>query len=241
MRTPRHVIVLALTLVALVAAGCSGEDSTEQGGDDTAAIQARLQAAHQAITDAKGLIISLKTTELPSGVTGLLSASGRGYQGATRDDAAFTGDVTVVTGGGSLTAEVVAVAGKVYAKTSLTPVFLAIDPATLKAPDPASLLGAKGDGLPIILTKTDDVAEKGKSRDGKTVLTTVTGTIPGAVIQDFLPTADAEGTFKVTYRLTDDDILTDANITGPFYADGSDVTYAIVLDPTDDATEITKP
>ena len=81
----------------------------------------------------------------------------------------------------------------------------------MKAPDPASLLGAKGDGLPVILTKTDDLAEKGKSRDGKTVLTTITGTIPGEVIRAFLPTADAAGTFKVAYRLTDDDILTDAN------------------------------
>lgn len=240
MRTPPHVIVLALTIVALVAAGCSGKDSTDEGGD-TAAIQARLQTAQQAITDADGLNISLKTTQLPSGITGLLSASGRGYQGATEADAAFTGDVTVVTGGSSLTAEVVAVDGKVYAKTSLTPIFLAINPATLKAPDPASLLGAKGNGLPIILTKTDDLAEKGKSRDGKAVLTTITGTIPGDVIRAFLPTADAEGTFEVTYRLTDDDLLADATITGPFYAGGADVTYTIVLNPTDDATEITKP
>lgn len=240
MRTPRHLLVLVLTIVALVTAGCSGGDDTTEG-DDTAAIQARLKAAQQTITDAAGLDISLKTTKLPSGVTGLLSASGRGYQGETVAEAAFDGDVTVVTGGSSLTAEVVAVDEKVYAKTSLTPIFLAIDPATLKAPDPASLLGAKGDGLPVILVKTDDLADDGQSRDGKTVLTTISGTIAGDVIQAFLPAADAKGTFTVDYRLTDDDTLTDATITGPFYAGSPNVTYTVVLDPTDDATEITKP
>lgn len=240
MRTPRRFLVLALTLVGLAVAGCSGDD-TESGGGDTTALQARLTAAQQTITDAAGLDISLTTTELPSGVTGLLSASGRGYQGETAADAAFTGDVTVVTGGSSLAAEVVAVDEKVYAKTSLTPVFLAIDPATLKAPDPATLLGAKGDGLPVILTRTEDLADEGKSRDGKTVLTTITGTIPGDVIQAFLPSADAAGSFEVTYRLTDEDTLTDATIVGPFYGDSPDVTYTVVLDPTDDATEITKP
>lgn len=230
-----------MTVLALVAAGCSGgSDSAGEGGDPEA-LAARLNTAQQAITDAAGLDISLKTSELPSGVTGLLSASGSGYQGATVADAAFTGDVTVVTGGSSLKAEVVAVGGKVYAKTTITPLFLTIDPATLKAPDPASLLGAKGEGLPVILTKTDALTEKGKSRDGKTVLTTITGKIDGVVIRGFLPTADESQLFDVTYRITDADELADATITGPFYPGGADVTYTVLIKPTATQPEISKP
>lgn len=235
----RHVVALALAALTLLAAGCSG--GSEASGGDPEALAARLASAQQAITDAPGVDISLKTSELPSGVTGLLSATGSGYQGATVADAAFTGDVTVVTGGSSLKAKVIAVGGKVYAQTSLTPVFLTIDPATLKAPDPATLLGAKGEGLPVILTSTDALADKGQSRDGKTVLTTITGTIDGAVIQSLLPTADASEQFDVTYRLTDADELADATITGPFYPGGASVTYTVVLSATAAQPEITQP
>jgi lipoprotein LprG len=236
-------VAFALTVVVLAVSGCSGSDSTEQqnGTKDTSALTARLTAAQQAITDAPALDISLTTDQLPSGVTGLLSASGRGYQGATLADAAFTGDVNVVVGGSTLKAEVVAVDGKVYAKTGLTPIFLAIDPATLKAPDPAGLLGAEGEGLAVILTTTDDLAENGQSRDGKTVLTSISGTIPGSVISGFLPTADAASTFQVVYRLTEDDTLADATITGPFYPGAADVEYTVVLQPSNDDSEITKP
>lgn len=234
----RNRLVAAVAAIALLA-GCSG--GSDGDGDDTTALAGRLEAAQRAISDADALQISLTTTELPSGVTGLLSASGRGYQGETADGAAFTGDVTVVTGGSSLEAEVVAVDGTVYAKTSLTSGFLTVDPETLKAPDPAGLLGAKGDGLPSILTRTDDLAEDGRSRDARTVLTAITGTIDGDVVRGFLPTADAAGSFAVKYRLTEDDQLTDATITGPFYADSPDVTYTVVLAPTDDDAETTKP
>lgn len=232
-----------MTVVALAATGCSGGDSSPDNGaeGDTAALQARLKTAQQIITDAEALDISLTTERLPQGVTGLLSATGTGYQGQTVAEAAFTGAVNVVAGGSTLKAEVIAVDGVVYAKTGLTPTFLTIDPATLQAPDPASLLGAKGDGLPVILVNTDSLKDQGKSRDGKTVLTTISGTIGGAVISQFLPSADEAGTFAVTYRLTDDDQLADAAITGPFYPGGDKITYTVKLDPAASKPEITQP
>ena len=239
MRT-RQLIAVLLSTVALVAAGCSG-GSSKGDGPDTSALQARLEKAQQAIADSPGLDISLSTKQLPQGVTGLLSAQGRGYQGDTADDAAFTGDVNVIAGGSTIKAEVVATGGLVYAKTGLTPTFLQIDPATLKAPDPAVLLGAKGDGIPIILTSTDTLKDEGQERDGRTVLTSISGTIKGDVIRKFLPSADAAGTFKVTYRLTDDDTLDEATLRGPFYPGGADVTYDLKLTPTDDDSPITKP
>jgi len=223
-------------------AGCSGGGDGAHDGDDSAALADRLAAAQQHITDAKALTISLSTDSLPDGLTGLLRAKGRGYQGETVADAAFAGDVDVVSGGSTISAEVIAVGGTVWAKTSLAPtMFLTIDPETLHAPDPASLLGAKGDGLPVILVRTQDLASDGQSRDGKDVLTKITGTLPGDVVHRFLPSADAAKTFAVVYRLTDDDVLRDVRITGPFYPGAADVTYDVVLTANPDATEIEPP
>jgi lipoprotein LprG len=240
-RTPTaRIPALFATLVLLLTAACSGgSDGTD--GNDTAELQARLDTAQQAIFDAPALDISLATTQLPAGVNGLLSASGRGYQGATVEDAAFSGDVVVIASGTSLKAEVVAVNGSVFAKTGLTPTFLTLDPATLGAPDPAVLLGAEGEGLAQILTETQKLTDGGQSREGRDVLTTISGTLPGAAVAEFLPTADADGTFAVTYRLSEDDTLVDAEITGPFYPGGADVTYTVELTPTDDDAEITEP
>ena len=221
-------------------AGCSGVGGKTD--TDTSALTKRLAAAQQHITDAKALTISLSTPSLPDGITGLTNAKGRGYQGEIAAGAAFEGAVDVVSGGSTIKAEVIAVDGKVWAKTSLVPdVFLTIDPVALHAPDPASLLGAKGSGLPIILVKTESLKDGGKSRDGKDVLTTITGTLPGDVVHQFLPSADKTKPFTVTYRLTDDDVLHDARIKGPFYPGAPSVTYDVKLTANADATEIKPP
>lgn len=237
MRTPRAAVLVAAATFALLT-GCSGNDGKTEDGS---ALADRLAAAQQHITDAEALTISLSTESLPDGITGLSSAKGRGYQGETADGAAFTGDVDVISGGSTIKADVVAVQGKVWAKTDLAPVYLTIDPKTLHAPDPASLLGAKGEGLPLILVETQKLKDGGKSRDGRDVLTTIEGTLPGEVVHRFLPSADAHGTFSVRYRLTDDDVLQDASIKGPFYPGASDVTYQVKLTTNDDASAIEPP
>ena len=118
-------------------------------------------------------------------MTGLLSAKGKGNHSP-----AFEGKVKVVTGGSSLDADVIAVKGKVCAKTSFAPVFLTIDPASLKAPDPAALLDTDT-GITQILAKTTKLTEGGKSRDGYDVLTTIKGALPGSVVKDIIPSAAA--------------------------------------------------
>lgn len=222
----------AAALLTLVAA-CSGGDSA--GSTDTAALQARLDTAKTVIDDAETIDLALSTDSVPDGVSGLLSATGQGNHSP-----AFTGDVKVSTGGASLSAEVVAVDGKVYAKTSVAPVFLTIDPASLKAPDPAVLLDTE-DGVSSILQQTDDLAEGDRSRDGEDVLTTITGTLPGSVVARILPSAAEDSEFEVSYRLDDDDVLRDARMTGPFYGESSSVTYSLTLTTSDEPVEITAP
>ncbi|GAA3548346.1 hypothetical protein AFL01nite_23820 [Aeromicrobium flavum] len=224
--------LLTATLLSstLLLTACTGDDG--ESGDATK----RLDAAAEALAAAKSLDISIATKALPDGTRGLLSAKGVGDQSP-----AFDGDVKIVAGGATIGAEVIAVGGKVYAKTGFSPIWSLLDPASLGAPDPADLVGTDADsGLAGLLRATADVETGDKSRDGETVLTEIEGDIPGERIATLIPTADQAEDFDVTYRLTDDDELHDAKITGPFYGT-EDVTYTVTLQPRDEPADITAP
>lgn len=234
----RHLLPVLLASGVFLA-GCTGssDSSDDSGAKDggSSELADRLAAAKKTLDSAETIDISLATKTLPDGITGLLSAAGQGNHSP-----AFKGKVTVITGGSSLAAQVVALDGKVYAKTDFAPTFLTIDPASLKAPDPASLLSAD-DGISQILVKTESIAAGGQSRDGKDVLTTIKGTLPGSVVATIIPSAATGQTFKVTYRLDDDDQLRDATLTGKFYPEGGDVTYTVGLKTSDAPVTIKAP
>lgn len=230
----RHLIPVLIAAVFFLG-GCTGSDGDEGGKADTDELAARLETAKKVLDDAETITISLATEKLPQGVTGLLSAKGKGNHSP-----AFEGKVTVITGGSSLDADVVAVDGTVWAKTSFAPVFLTIDPKTLKAPDPASLIATDG-GISQILVKTENLTEGGKSRDGSDVLTTIKGTLPGTVVRGIIPSASADSTFRVTYRLDGNDVLRDAKLVGKFYPQGGDVTYTVKLDTSETPVKIEPP
>ena len=225
--------LLALLAAALLLAGCQGDSDGEKA--DTSELQKRLSAARTTIDEAETVDISLVTQSLPDGVTGLLSATGQGNHSP-----AFKGKVKVVTGGSTLSADVVSAEGTLKAKMSFSPLYLEIDPAALKAPDPAALLDPDS-GVTQILDQTETLKAGDESRDGSDVLTTITGTLPGSVVRTIIPSADAEATFDVKYRLTDDDELRDATLKGPFYPDGGDVTYTVKLTTSDEPVTIKVP
>ena len=231
MPTRLSAFVLAAA-VSLVLTGCGGNDSPKV---TDSALTARLTTAKAALDDAETINVELSTKSLPTGVTGLLSAKGQGNH-----DPAFKGKVKVITGGASLGADVVAVGGTVYAKTSFAPIYLTIDPATLKAPDPASLMDTTG-GISDLMLKTTKLADAGKTRDGSTVLSSIKGTLPGSVVQSIVPSADAARSFTVTYRLDDKDHLRDATINGPFYPDSGSITYTVKVSTSATPVTITKP
>ncbi|MEO6606140.1 MAG: LppX_LprAFG lipoprotein [Aeromicrobium sp.] len=232
MRTRSLTLVLVAAVIAL--SGCSGSDKKDSPAD-TSKLQARLATAKATIDDAETVKISLSTEKIPSGVSGLLSAKGNGNH-----TPAFKGKVTVVTGGTSLGADVIAVDGMVLAKTSFSPDYLSIDPESLKAPDPAALFD-NATGITQILVKTAKLSDGGKSRDGSDVLTTIKGTLPGDVVKTIIPSAATDATFKVTYRLDDDDVLRDAMLSGPFYGKGHNVTYTVKLTTSDKPVKIEAP
>ena len=210
---------------AVLLAGCQGDSEPKKA--DTSELQKRLSAARTLIDDAETVNVSLATKSLPDGVTGVLSASGQGNHSP-----AFKGKVKVITGGSTLSADVVSAEGTLKAKTSFSPLYLEIDPASLKAPDPAALLDTEN-GVTRILDQTKGLKGGDKSRDGSDVLTTISGTLPGNIVTTIIPSADEKASFSVKYRLTDKDELRDATLSGPFYPEGGDVTYVVKLTTSD--------
>ena len=228
-----RIRLLVLLAAALLLAGCNGGSDATQA--DTSELQKRLTAARTIIDESETVDVSLATPSLPDGVSGLLSATGQGNH-----TPAFKGKVKIVAGGSTLSADVVSAEGTLKAKTSFSPMYLKIDPESLRAPDPAALLDAEN-GVTQILDQTKDLKAGDKSRDGADVLTTITGTLPGSVVATIIPSSDEAATFVVKYRLTDDNELRDATIKGPFYPNGGDVTYTVKLATSDQPVTIKVP
>jgi lipoprotein LprG len=234
---PKRLHRLTFLLVVLLTAGlvsaCGPDKKNPQEQRDL--LLERLTTARAKIDKAETVNLTLAAKTLPDRTSGLLSATGTGNHSP-----AFKGNVKVITGGATVTAEVVAVGSEVMAKPSFAPIFLKVDPASLKAPNPAALF-EEVSGFSQVLVETKGLKEGPKSRDGKEVLTTISGSIPGSVVRAILPSADVAASFPVTYRLTDDNELRDASITGPFYPGVADVTYDITVTTSSDPVSITLP
>ena len=78
-------------------------------------------------------------------------------------------------------------------------------------------------------------------RDQLEVLRSITGTIPGKEVAQILNTGDVNGTYQVSYGLTDPDgLLRKATITGPFFP-GATSSYDVVFDKYGESVDIKAP
>lgn len=229
MPRPRSLIVLALTATVAVS-GCTGDSEDSEQSPSEVLAQAKTN-----LDETAGVHIVLSTDELPKGVNGILSADGIGTHAP-----AFEGDLKVSASSVTADVEVVAVDDVVYAKLPFTTSFVEIDPADYGAPDPAAMMGTE-EGLSAILTESEDVEEGEPVRDGETVLTEYTGKVPGDVVSAIIPSAAADASFEAKFTVTEDDLLNQAVLSGPFYPDAGDVTYTIDFDEYDTEKEITAP
>ncbi len=224
---------LAAALTAVLAlAGCSGEDAVSDGKspEDVMAL------AKTTLDETSGVRLSLSASNMPSGVTAIRSASGVGIH-----PPAFDGTLTVVLSGTDFEVPVIAVDDTVHAQIPLTPGWSKVDPGEYGAPDPAALMSPDA-GFSSLLPASDDL-EQGESvrggEDNKEVLTEYTGTVPGDVVSNVIPSA--EGDFDASYTISAEGELREAVLTGVFYPDTEAMTYTIGFDDYGTEQEITAP
>ena len=220
---PRRRTCLFLVAFAALAAGMLAGCSDDEGSvSDERSLDEVMELAKTTLDETSGVILSLRTTDLPPGVTGVKEATGVGVH-----PPAFDGSLTVVLSGTDFNVPVIAVDDKVYAQIPLTPGWSDVDPAEYGAPDPAQLMSPDA-GFSALLPATDDL-EEGESvrggEDNKEVLTEFTGTVPDDAVRNILP--GAEGDFDATYTVTADGELREAVLTGVFYPNTESMTYTI--------------
>jgi lipoprotein LprG len=222
-RTPAHT--LAVTLAgALLLAGCSGDGGEEEAADEPTPEEV-LATAADTLAATSGVDLTLSTDDLPEGVSGITRADG-----VATSAPAFEGTITVIYAGQSVDVPVIAVDEVVYAQLPFTTGYQDIDPGEYGAPDPAALVSEKS-GFGSLLTVTEDVAEGESVRggaDNSEVLTTYTGTVPGAAMKKVIPSSSGTS-FDAEYLVSDDGELRQAVLTGAFYPDSADMTYTVDL------------
>lgn len=219
MTLTRNTLVGSALVGLLALGGCaSGSGEAHQSPEEA------LSAAKTTLDKTSGVEVNLSTEKLPASVNGILTAEGVGTH-----DPAFKGNLKVATGGITADVPVVAAQGKVFAKLPFTTKFVEVDPSEYAAPDPAGLMEPKG-GLSSLLTAAKDVEEGEQVRSGEDVLSSYTGTVPGSVVADIIPSASANASFDATFTVDDQDHLHKAVLTGPFYPKSGEVTYTITFD-----------
>jgi len=222
MPRPRRRTLLRLACVALVAGALAGCSDDQGSVTDERSLDEVMELAKTTLDETSGVNLSLKTTDLPPGVTGVKEATGVGVH-----PPAFDGSLTVVLSGTDFNVPVIAVDDKVYAQIPLTPGWSDVDPAEYGAPDPARLMSPDA-GFSAMLPATEGL-EEGESvrggEDNREVLTEFTGTVPGDAVSNILP--GAEGDFDATYTITAEGELRETVLTGVFYPNTESMTYTI--------------
>jgi len=230
-RRPLPLLVL-LVVAALVLSGCGAQKAEKKKGASPSSV---MTSAKKKFDDASSVHIALSTKSTPSKGNGVLGATGD-----VTHDPAFKGDVKVVLGGLTATVPITAINGKVYAKLPLQTKYATIKPSEYGAPDPASFADP-GKGLSSLLTKIDGLKKGKQTRDGDQILTSYTGTLPGEAVKQIIPSADSGSTYETKVGVDDKGYATKVSITGPFFADGKDVTYDVGFSKYDKGVKISAP
>ena len=220
---PRWTAALAASVLTLALAACSGDDSGPKADEQTP--DEVLAAAQQKLTETSGVQLSMTTDDPPEGLNAIQKAVG-----VATDAPGFDGKLTVTLSGQAFEVPVIAVDDVVCAQIPLTPGWSDVDPKDYGAPDPAGFL-SPDDGFAAMLDNVTGL-EKGDSVRGGAnndeILTTYSGTIPGADVAKVIP--GAAGDFDLTAQVTDDDELREMALTGVFYKGATANTYTIGFD-----------
>jgi lipoprotein LprG len=241
-RRPAAAALAAVTLSALIT-GCGlfgGDDDGTPGPTAAATDPATVLATARETLDAtQSLAFDLDGTDLPEAGTVLVGGAGD----LARPDG-FAGVLEVRIAGNAAQVEIVSVGGDFYAKLPFTSEFAKVDPVSLGFTDPGTFMNPST-GITQLLTKAEDPVLGEVVRVDGEAAQEVSATLPGQVVADLLvsadPAADVDATFAVATGGTGDGQLRRAVLTGPFFAEGTDSTFTILLRDYGKNVQITPP
>lgn len=233
---PRSMMAVSAALAGLLAVtACSGGGGSKADVTKAPTAAEQLATAKKTLDDAASVHLTLRSQDVPKSVDGVLGADGDGTHAP-----AFKGTFDARLKGLQASVPVIAVEGSLYLKLPFAPAYIKTDPQTYNAPDPASFF-APDHGITTLLPATKDPVLGETARDGKEVVRTITGTLPGKAVADLLVIGDQSGSYQVTYGIVqDDNQLRTVKLTGPFFP-GATSTYTLRLDHYGDPVEINKP
>lgn len=211
-------LALAGALALSACTGAGGETATEDQTPEEV-----LAAAATTLGETSGVNLTLSTTDLPDGVSGITKAVG-----VATNAPAFEGTITVIFAGQSVDVPVIAVDDVVHAQIPFSPGWQDIDPGEYGAPDPATLINAET-GFGSLLGVTAELAEGESVRggaDNTEVLTTFSGIVSGDAMKKVIPSSSGDS-FDAEYLVSDDGELRQAALTGVFYPKSPEMTYTV--------------
>ena len=215
--------------LAVALAGCGGGEPAESAGD-------LLSRAKTTLDETSSLHFVLTSEGAPTTGTALT-----GGEGDVARPSSFEGTLQVLAAGSSLDLAVVSVEGTVYAQLPFTSGFSEVDPAQFGFGDPGALLDPET-GISQLLAGADS-AQLGEERrvDGE-VVREVTAQLPGELVEQVLTSEDPSQPVDARFSVaTGSGELRRAELTGPFYASGTDATFTIELSDFGADVEITAP
>jgi lipoprotein LprG len=226
------LIAAGVLAVALALTGC-GSSSGSGTASNPAAVKAALAKAKQNFDKATGVHFTMSTSAKPSG-DAILGADGK-----LTNQPAFDGSAKVVYHGFTVDVPAISVGGKFYAKLPFTPGFEQHNPAEFSAPDPADFINPTK-GISALLLQLTGTKLTGQTRQGKTIVTNYSGSLPGNLIAGIIPSANAKGTYQAVVGIADDQLTTLA-ITGDFFSGSGPATFNLVFDDYNKIAKISAP
>lgn len=228
----RRTFPALLAGAILTLTGCGGSDD----GDGTDDPQAKLDTAAQLLNEAASVRFTVDGEDLPGSGTVVVGA-----EGVAVPPSSFEGDVRIKAGALPATIAVVSIDGRLWAQLPLTSGFEEMDPNDLGIGDPGKLIDPD-EGVSLLLTSGSEVTSAGQVRIDGEVYDQVESVLPGELVGAVLAIADPDAQVRATWALdSDTGHLRQATLTGPFYDDGDEQTYAVRLDDYDEPAEISAP
>jgi LppX_LprAFG lipoprotein len=221
---------LLVTAIAVLVLDACGAGSTTPGPAPL------LRDAKTSVDSASGLHFTLTSQNVAG--TGPLITGGEGN--AHRPDG-FSGSLSVVDSGFTITVNVVSTGGVFYAQTPLSTAYVRTDPSTYGFGDPGQLLDPSH-GLSSLLAACTGATMRDSDRLNGELLDEVACSIPGALVATLLTSADASQPVQATIGVADSNHqLRRVTLLGPFFDKARPSTFTVVLDKYGENVTITPP